>query len=86
MTTNLKVCPFCGSNKLKIESKNGKINYYEKDGMKIWQRVTYSVRCNSCKARGGPFGINMSIDNLELKKEQETKAKLEVIEKWNNRI
>ena len=82
----LKVCPFCGSNKLKIDSKNGPIHYYEKDGMKLWQRVTFSVRCNSCKARGGPYGIDMSIDNLELRKGQEQKAYNEAIGRWNKRI
>ena len=83
---DLKECPFCGSTKLKIESKNSKIHYYEKFGMKTWQRVTYSVRCNSCKARGGTFGIDMATDDIELKHKQELIAKEEVIKRWNTRV
>lgn len=51
---NLKPCPFCGSEKLKIDRKSKAAGY---DGLD--QRVeyhTYSVRCNKCHARGGAVG------------------------------
>lgn len=36
MKQTLKPCPFCGSDKLKIDNRKG----------------TYSIRCNRCHARG----------------------------------
>ena len=51
----LKPCPFCGSRKLKIEVKNGGTRYRNE----LMQRVNYkiyTVRCNSCFARGGTSG------------------------------
>ena len=82
----LNPCPFCGSEKLKIETKNGRIHYYEKNGMKSWQNVVFSVRCNSCHARGGTFSIDLPISGLlgdlkNKKKEATDKA----IERWNRR-
>ena len=82
----LNPCPFCGSEKLKIETKSGRIHYYEKNGMKSWQNVVFSVRCNSCHARGGTFSIDLPISGLlgdlkNKKKEATDKA----IERWNRR-
>jgi Lar family restriction alleviation protein len=76
-------CPFCGSEKLKIESKSGKIHYYEKDGMKPWQNVVFSIRCNNCHARGGTASADlptMTRDNVK-KDDAQNRA----IEKWNTR-
>lgn len=44
--TRLKPCPFCGSDKLKVDSvsRYSRIRGYE---------YTFSVRCNKCHARGG---------------------------------
>ena len=56
---DLKPCPFCGSDKLKIDSKSGRIHYYEKDGMNPWQNVVYSIRCNCCHARGGAVSSDL---------------------------
>ena len=43
-----KSCPFCGKTKLSVESKS-------KNEYKGCYR-TYTVRCNSCHARGGTVG------------------------------
>lgn len=40
-----KICPFCGGNKLKLDSKAGKVRLQEMyDGYKA--KYTGSVRCN----------------------------------------
>lgn len=82
----LKPCPFCGSNKLKIETKSGRIHYYEKNGMKSWQNVVFSVRCNSCHARGGTTSTDLPREgyysDLENKRKNATNK---AIEKWNSR-
>lgn len=82
----LKPCPFCGSSKLKIEKKSGKIYHYEKNGMKSWQNVVFSVRCNSCHARGGTASSDLPtvgiLCDLESKRREiQNKA----IQKWNSR-
>lgn len=45
----LKPCPFCGSNKLKIEHKSTSIYKANLIGV---DACTFSVRCNKCHARG----------------------------------
>lgn len=84
----MKPCPFCNSEKLKLETKNGPIHYYEKNGMRTWQNVKFSIRCNSCHARGGvvskdlPKDMSMPLEEMRrLRHETEIKA----IDKWNNR-
>ena len=67
-------CPFCGSDKLKIDSKRGTIRRGK-------QRVSLSVRCNSCHARGPVLGIEVDAgrhNEIELYKE-------EVMKLWNKR-
>ena len=82
----LNPCPFCGSEKLKIETKSGRIHYYEKNGMKSWQNVVFSVRCNSCHARGGTFSVDLPtsgfLGDLKNKKKEATDK---AIERWNRR-
>ena len=81
--SELKRCPFCGGDKLKIESKTKDISY------RHVRQHTLSVRCNKCHARGGTvsgeignysFGTPKS-EKLTTSKELEEKA----IEAWNNR-
>ena len=50
----VKPCPFCGSNKSKIEFKRV-LDGYLLDAYRV-MRKTFSVRCNSCFARGGAVG------------------------------
>lgn len=84
--TELKPCPFCGSNKLKLESKNGRIHYHEKDGMRQWQNVVFSVRCNSCHARGSTTSADLPTmgmyGDLVTKKNNAIER---AIEAWNTR-
>lgn len=52
--TELLPCPFCGSTKLKIESKSTKAGHTGVD--ERVERMVFSVRCNVCHARGGASG------------------------------
>ena len=47
---DLKICPFCESDKLKIEMKKNGTRYF---GIGQLENYTASVRCNVCHARGG---------------------------------
>lgn len=54
MNRELKPCPFCGGDKLKIDSKTKLFGF---NGLE--DRIeyhTFSVRCNKCHARGGAIG------------------------------
>lgn len=52
--TELKPCPFCGGAKLKIDRKSRLAGWNGLD-MRV-EMHTYSVRCNTCHARGGAVG------------------------------
>lgn len=93
MNEELKCCPFCGSTKLKINSKSTKAGYNGRDN--IVYRATYSVRCNKCHARGGAIGGKvLSLENYPINIPyslpswattwQELKAK--AVAAWNNRL
>lgn len=85
---NLKPCPFCGSTKLKIDKKSVLHGY---TGMDIRiERHTYSVRCNTCHARGGAVGGKVGphwIEPSRLPKDIVTSEELKnkAIEAWNSR-
>lgn len=51
----LKACPFCGSTKLKIDSKRN-ANFRHKDGKAQYSHVV-TVRCNKCHTRGPTTSI-----------------------------
>lgn len=82
--SELKPCPFCGSTKLKIDSKSKTVSYRHVD------IFTASVRCNVCHARGGTasgecgwyyFGSPKS-EKLTTLAEIEQRA----IDAWNRRV
>lgn len=80
----------CGSEKLKLEKKSGKVCGYPS----YVKSVTYSVRCNICHARGGTAsGILVKrgfcenpgkIKNLRVKSDGELIA--QAVSIWNTRV
>ena len=48
-TVELKRCPFCGGEKLKVEGKTSGKPFAWNNGLDY---RTYTVRCNKCHARG----------------------------------
>lgn len=88
----LKPCPFCGSKKIKIDSKSVKTGY---NGVgDIIYRATYSARCNRCHARGGAVGGKvLSLENYprDIRYALPSwatiweKLKAEAVEAWNRR-
>ena len=76
---NMSPCPFCGGNKFSVDCKSVARyrGYYQ----------TYSVRCNSCHARGGSVsGYTQSyhVGNEPIVSENELIQK--AIAKWNERV
>ena len=77
----LKQCPFCGATKLKIDkqTRNG--------------RITYSVRCNCCHARGGTSGYMKTtsrsiryVPSVDGDPTEELVCMYTAIDKWNQRV
>ena len=86
----LKPCPFCGSTKLKIESKSTRAGWTGIDA--LVEQDTYSVRCNVCHARGGTAGGKvikslryMYKDNMPEWATTSEAVKERAIEAWNKR-
>ena len=88
MALELKPCPFCGSTKLKFESK-AVLSGYNGLEHRI-ERVTFSVRCNSCHARGGTASgkIVYSLSTMQLPEWATTHTEIQkrAIEAWNRRV
>ena len=89
MNNELKPCPFCGGMKLKIERKSV---YAGTNGLgQRVERMTYSVRCNKCHARGGAVGgkvlslYRFSITKLPDWATTDVALKQQAIEVWNRR-
>lgn len=89
----LKPCPFCGSEKLKIENKSVLAGY---NGLEQRiNKVTYSIRCNKCHARGGTSSgkilasFNFIFNGEELMPTWATtdnELKQKAVDKWNRRV
>lgn len=86
---DLKPCPFCGGTKLKIDRKSRLAGWNGLD-MRV-EMHTYSVRCNTCHARGGAVGGRVMNERFtrcaQLPDWATTDKALEVkaIEAWNRR-
>lgn len=77
-----KFCPFCGGNKLKLDSKARKVGLQEMyDGYKA--KYTCSVRCNICHARGPTCTILLKTKTFTTIDEQYLSNL--AFEAWNNR-
>ena len=87
---NLKPCPFCGGTKLKIDRKSRLVGWNGLD-MRV-EMHTYSVRCNTCHARGGAVGGRV-MDDLLTRCTQfpnwattDKALGVKAIEAWNRRV
>jgi hypothetical protein len=84
--TELKPCPFCGSEKMKVEGKYKKKWSYEGVG-----HITCAVRCNKCHARGGTASgyvrnaVHPLTERGEEVLEMEYQIRGRAIEAWNRR-
>ena len=88
MPKDLKPCPFCGSDKLKLTSKHRLLGYNGMD-MPV-HAFTCSVRCNVCHARGGTAG-GKTLDRyggLPLPEWATTREVIEAmaVDNWNRRM
>ena len=75
----LKPCPFCGGNKLKVDSKKGNNFRYINGKREEYHVVT--VRCNKCHARGPAASVYLprfSYDAVGVMNDA-------AIEAWNRR-
>lgn len=86
----LEACPFCGSFKLKVESKTK--NEFCIELHRTIQNRTYSMRCNNCHARGStvsgrlkPFGVIIPKEFEHLFTTEDV-LKAACIKKWNTRV
>lgn len=84
----LKPCPFCGGDKLKLDKKSKLVGF---NGLSVRvENWTYSVRCNTCHARGGAIGGKVAPFNKILDEQPKglttiDELKRKAIEKWNTR-
>jgi Lar family restriction alleviation protein len=83
--TELKPCPFCGSESVSVQSKV-KTKAYNGEGRPIYKK-SFSCRCNKCKARGAIITgwVRDFIADTNPQSEHEEYWKAEVIEAWNRR-
>lgn len=82
----MKPCPFCGGTKLKVDRKSRLAGWNGLD-MRV-EMHTFSVRCNTCHARGGAAGGRVMNGCAQLPDWAATDKDLEAkaIEAWNRRV
>lgn len=73
--TTIASCPFCGSTKLKVESKHHGMHYYE-------GTHSATVRCKKCHARGPT--ASCKVERGKYHADNYTKQR--AIELWNERV
>lgn len=81
LSDELLCCPFCGSSKLKIDSKRNYTYEHDKITGAQLKKCSVSVRCGSCHARGPVVGVKVP-DGEYNEKQLVEQA---VVEAWNNR-
>ena len=86
----LKPCPFCGGTKVKVESRGKLAGWTGIDA--IVERITYSVRCNVCHARGSTAGGKVIVSHKHVYQDHmpdwavtEDALEAEAIDAWNRR-
>ena len=71
---NILPCPFCGNQKLMVESKHHGHHYYE-------GTHSATVRCSKCHARGPTASCKVTRDQMRVDEDTKQRA----IELWNGR-
>lgn len=84
-------CPFCGSEKLKLESKSRLAGWTGIDARV--EHITFSVRCKVCHARGGSAGGKVICSHQHIYQDKmpewattEEQLKALAIRAWNRRV
>ena len=80
MAEELKPCPFCGSKKLKIDSKKGSNFRYVNGKREDFHVVT--VRCNRCHTRGPTTSVYLGYGQVNAARVMSEAA----TEAWNRRV
>lgn len=89
MNENLRECPFCKKNKLKVETKRKHAGYNGLD-YSVYL-LSASIRCNCCHARGPVVSGKVipamydQIDKLPDWATTKNQLELKAIKLWNNR-
>ena len=82
-TTKQERCPFCKSNKLKVESKTSNRGTYVNGD--FYTRETISIRCKACHARGPTTSCLYMIRYSPEGEKSINEAIEKAWELWNNR-
>ena len=81
-------CPFCGSNKNKVESRITFKGYSDSVGMRV-ETVTGSVRCGKCHSRGPTVSVSLDLSkrlSQSYRAEMYDKLNSLAYAEWNKRI
>ena len=78
----VRKCPYCGSEKLKVDSKKQNHMKYDKQSGKYMEVHTGSMRCNCCHSRGPTVSVTVPVNTYNVLEQ----VKAAVIQKWNDRI